>query len=68
MNVKLKSSGKDQKEMVVNWDNVLHANEVSSDYFRGQSPQVEITFVNGRVIYINETLEGLYDVIKTNGN
>tara|TARA_Y100001934_G_C12311985_1_gene755398 strand:- start:1550 stop:1756 length:207 start_codon:yes stop_codon:yes gene_type:complete len=59
MNIKFNCSyGK--KEVLVNWDNVLYANEVLQETQPLLKPkQMEITFVNGRVIYVNESIEHL---------
>lgn len=61
MNVKFKCSYGSKKETLVNWNNVIHANQVLPEYDSMPShrdkEQTEITFVNGRVLSVNHSLD-----------
>ena len=61
MNVKFKCSHTGNKEVVVNWANVLYAQEVLDD--TQSETKSEITFVNGRVMYLNYSLERLAQIV-----
>ena len=62
MNVVLKSRWKKNEFVVINWDNVTHAEEFKEEH-NGES-YVEVNLTNGRTIYVNHTLEELGKEIK----